>query len=240
MKKHIITKEQVDQDYNYIGSVNLLDFHIVELAKDLDCKIIFNQSNTCRCLLATLKTTIIVNGDLNIRGGIDVGNIIVNGNINYVGEGAGGDITAYSVTANNIESPVTKKLGFIIECEGILNVAGNVNCRILKANTPNIGGNVICEEEGNFGFGGLDVKGNAKFKYLFSKAMINVGGDLVCEKGITAFSSITAGTITASVIFAGVNPENFVELNNTKHFIAKDTISAKILSGKICHGNLIN
>ncbi len=44
MKKHIITKEQVDQDYNYIGSVNLSDFHIVELAKDLDYKIIFNQS----------------------------------------------------------------------------------------------------------------------------------------------------------------------------------------------------
>jgi len=233
MKKHIITKEQVDQDYNYIGSVNLSDFHIVELAKDLDYKIIFNQSITCRCLFSTLKTTIIVNGDLNIKGGIDVGDIIVNGNINYVGsEYSGGNITAYSVTANNIESPTAKKLGFIIECEGILNVAGNVNCRILKANTPKIGGNVVCEEEGNFGFGGLDVKGNAKFKYIFSKSIINIGGDLVCEKGITAFNSITAGTITATVIFAGVDPDN-------RSFV-KDTISAKILSGKICHGNLIN
>lgn len=232
MKKHIITKEQVDQDCNYIGSVNLSDFHTIELAKDLK-GVVFNHSINCYFLLATTKSTIIINGDLNIKGGINVFEIKVNGNITSIGNSSGGDITAYLVTANNIESPIVNKQGFMIFCKVGLEVAGNIHCRLMHIGHINrIGGNVICEEEGSFGFGGSNIKGNAKFKYLFSKSMINVGGDLVCEKGITAFNSITAGTITATVIFAGVDPDN-------RSFV-KDTISAKILSGKICHGNLIN
>jgi len=233
MKIHTITTEQLDKDDNYIGAVNLTDFHTIKLSNKIE-KVIFNHSIKCYFLLAETKSTIIINGDLNIKNSIDVFEIIVNGNIKSAGRrNSGKDIYAYSVTANNIKSSIKNQNGFRIVCRGGLRVAGNIHCRSMNIDhVTEIDGNVICQQEGNFRFGGLNIKGNAKFGVIFSKTKINVGRNLVCDSGITSFDSITAGTITATVIFAGVNPDS--------RFFAKDTISGKILAGKVGHGTLIN
>jgi hypothetical protein len=196
-------------------------------------KVIFNYSIKCYFLLAETKSTIIINGDLNIKGAIEVFEIIVNGNIKSAGRRDCKDIVAYSVTANNIKSSIKNQNGFRIVCRGGLRVAGNIHCRSINTeHFTEIDGNVICQQEGNFRFGGPNIKGNAKFGFLFSKANINVGKNLVCDSGVTAFGSITARTITAgTVIFAGVCPYGkWVE----------NTISGKILAGKVGHGTLIN
>lgn len=145
IKTHIVTREQLDKDNNYIGSVDLTNFigHL-RFDEELGC-INFNSLKVSHSITfgfnnsATAKDSIEAGSDIFCELGIRAGgNILAGGNVEVRGDivagrsiRVGGDInTGGNIEANweiRVGGDIKAYLG--IEVSGDLIVGGNVEVR---------------------------------------------------------------------------------------------------------------